>query len=142
MRDNQPHQVFGDGCEFCSETGRPYERGSGSLSKEQQTAQFVQDRDRASELPKYESDVEARQRVRNEMQARGATADEIAAVLAITVGGPEKCVFTGREFEHGSGCLPKSIQTRQFLEELAPAEKAQRRAAAAALAEMPASGRA
>jgi hypothetical protein len=35
MRENQPHQVFGHDVEFCPETGRPYERGSGSLPKDQ-----------------------------------------------------------------------------------------------------------
>lgn len=41
MRESQPHQVFGEGCEFCPQTGRPYEVGIGSLSKERQTANFL-----------------------------------------------------------------------------------------------------
>jgi hypothetical protein len=44
--------IFGEGCEYCPETGRPFERGSGALSKEQQTASFVRDRDRLADMPK------------------------------------------------------------------------------------------
>jgi hypothetical protein len=52
MPDNQPHQVFGVGCEFCPETGRPYENNSSSLTKEQQTANFVREREVAGTRPK------------------------------------------------------------------------------------------
>jgi hypothetical protein len=41
MRDHQPQQVFGHDVEFCPQTGRPYEKGSGSHTKEQQTARFL-----------------------------------------------------------------------------------------------------
>jgi hypothetical protein len=51
MRDNQPHQVFGVDCEFCPETGRPYEVGSGSLPHAQQTVNFVRERDMAADMP-------------------------------------------------------------------------------------------
>jgi hypothetical protein len=45
--------IFGEGCEYCPETGRPYERGSGALSKEAQTANFVRERDRFADMPKH-----------------------------------------------------------------------------------------
>jgi hypothetical protein len=41
----------------------------------------------------------------------------------------ERCLQTGREFECGSGSLSKERQTASFLDELPPAEKAQRKAA-------------
>jgi hypothetical protein len=117
----------------CPKTGRLYEVGSGSLPREQQTASFVREAESTADMPRYETDKEARQRVRLEMQRQGASAAEITDALAEVVGGPEICPQTGRPFTCGSGCLPKSAQTRQFLEELWPAEKAQRSAAAHAL---------
>jgi hypothetical protein len=52
------------------------------------------------------------------------------------------CPQTGRYYEFGSGALTKTAQTRIFLDELSPAEKAQRAAAAAALAAVTPSGQA
>jgi hypothetical protein len=42
MRENKPQQVFGEECEFCPQTGRAFERGSGALSKDQQTRMFLE----------------------------------------------------------------------------------------------------
>src|SRR6266481_4633254 len=44
--------MFGVGHERCPETGRPYECGSGALSKEQQTANYVRERDHLADMPK------------------------------------------------------------------------------------------
>ena len=38
--------------EFCPKTGRPYERGHGALSNEQQTANFVAEAACAADMPK------------------------------------------------------------------------------------------
>jgi hypothetical protein len=45
----------------------------------------------------------------------------------------ERCAQTGREYMCGSGTPTKAVQTRHFLSELSPDEKAQRTAPAAAL---------
>ncbi|MEH2546660.1 hypothetical protein V1283_003305 [Bradyrhizobium sp. AZCC 2262] len=43
--------IFGEAPERCPETGRAFETGFGALSKEQQTASFIRDRDRAGDMP-------------------------------------------------------------------------------------------
>jgi hypothetical protein len=53
-----------------------------------------------------------------------------------------RCKFTGRLFEIGHGALPFDQQSRNYLNELSPEEKAQRIAAAAALNAATPSGRA
>jgi hypothetical protein len=53
-----------------------------------------------------------------------------------------RCKFTGRPFEIGHGALPFEQQSRNFLNELSPEEKAQRAKAAAALAAITPSGQA
>jgi hypothetical protein len=40
------NNIFGHGFDRCPETGRPYECGSGVLSKEEQTRNFIRERDR------------------------------------------------------------------------------------------------
>jgi hypothetical protein len=40
------NNIFGQGFERCPVTSRPYEKGSGALSHEQQTAMFIRERDR------------------------------------------------------------------------------------------------
>src|ERR1019366_2034894 len=35
--------IFGDDCEYCPQTGRPYEQGVGAFTKEQQTANFLRE---------------------------------------------------------------------------------------------------
>jgi hypothetical protein len=143
---NSEKLVFGLGdpavTERCSITGRLFEVGSGALSHADQSANFVREAQRAADIPKYESDAEARQRVRREMEKLGAPTSEIAAAVAKTVGGPEICVQTRRPFDCSNGCLTKTAQTRQFLNDLSPAEKAQRSAAAAALQAAEPAGRA
>jgi hypothetical protein len=54
----------------------------------------------------------------------------------------EQCLQSGKFYETGSGCHTKAIQSRRFLNELSPEEKAQRAAAAAALAAVTPSGQA
>jgi hypothetical protein len=44
--------VFGVGHEKCPITGRPYEVGIGSASKDRQTANFIADRDASLDRPK------------------------------------------------------------------------------------------
>jgi hypothetical protein len=44
--------IFGEGCEYCPQTGRPFEQGVGALTKEQQTANFLRDRHFAADMPK------------------------------------------------------------------------------------------
>lgn len=46
----------------------------------------------------------------------------------------ETCVQTGRAFDCSNGAPTKPVQTEQFLRELSPADKAERQAAANALA--------
>jgi hypothetical protein len=41
MSQRYDELIFGEGFERCPRTGRPYESGSGALSKDQQTALFV-----------------------------------------------------------------------------------------------------
>jgi hypothetical protein len=47
------NNLFGHGFERCPETGRPYEVGSGALSKEEQTRNFIRERarDRQRQTP-------------------------------------------------------------------------------------------
>ncbi|QQN62117.1 hypothetical protein JIR23_21195 [Bradyrhizobium diazoefficiens] len=44
--------MFGADCEFDPVTGRPFEKGSGALPKEDQAANFLRERDRAADMPK------------------------------------------------------------------------------------------
>jgi hypothetical protein len=106
----------------CPRTLRLFEVGSGALPHDQQTSAFVRQAALDGDMPRYESDHEARQRVRNEMQARGATADEIAAAVAKTVGGPEICSETGRTFECSVGCLTKKAQRALWAREANPTQ--------------------
>jgi hypothetical protein len=50
---NSANLVFGADCELCPVTGRHYEQGSGALSHEQQTANFVREADIAAVMPKH-----------------------------------------------------------------------------------------
>jgi hypothetical protein len=54
----------------------------------------------------------------------------------------ECCPQTGRQYECGSGSLSKEQQSARFLEELPPAQKQQRAAAAYALSEIEPAGQA
>ncbi len=45
-------RAFGDDAERCERTGRIFERGSGALSKEAQTAMFVREAAIAGDMPK------------------------------------------------------------------------------------------
>jgi hypothetical protein len=54
----------------------------------------------------------------------------------------ERCAQTGREFECGSGALGKAAQSRNFLNDLPPADRARRATAAAALAAIEPAGKA
>jgi hypothetical protein len=51
-----------------------------------------------------------------------------------------RCKFTGRFYEIGHGALPFDQQSRNYLNELSPEEKAQRVAAATALDAQPPAG--
>jgi hypothetical protein len=44
--------IFGQGCEYCPQTGRPFEQGVGALTKEEQTANFLRERHFAADMPK------------------------------------------------------------------------------------------
>jgi hypothetical protein len=44
--------MFGHDAERCPETGRMFEQGSGALSREQQTANFLREAGRAADIPK------------------------------------------------------------------------------------------
>jgi len=44
--------VFGQGFERCPKTGRPFERGSGALSKAEQTARFIREAAAEADKPK------------------------------------------------------------------------------------------
>lgn len=50
--NDHKNNIFGQGFETCPETGRPYEVGSGALPNEEQTANFVRERDWRADLPK------------------------------------------------------------------------------------------
>ncbi|SHH38109.1 hypothetical protein [Bradyrhizobium erythrophlei] len=113
----------------CPTTGRLYEVGSGATSHEHQTANFIRERDRAADMPKHETDAEARRRVQRQMEQRGASADEVAVGVANATPMRDCCPQTGREYEDGSGALPKAAQTRRFLSELPPEQQAARKAA-------------
>ena len=45
-------RMFGHDAERCPETGRMFEQGSGALPREQQTANYVRERDRLADMPK------------------------------------------------------------------------------------------
>jgi hypothetical protein len=49
---NSDNLVFGEDHERCSISGRPYENGSGALSKEAQTANFLREAGRSADMPK------------------------------------------------------------------------------------------
>jgi hypothetical protein len=49
---NAANIVFGADCARCPVTGRHFEQGSGALPHEQQTANFVRERDYVADLPK------------------------------------------------------------------------------------------
>jgi TPR repeat protein len=109
---NQEKHVFSLGdpnvTARCPKTGRLYEAGSGALSHEQQTANYVREAAAAGDMPRD----------------------------------GEQCLQSGKFYETGSGCHTKAIQSRRFLNELSPEEKAQCVAAAAALAAVTPSGQA
>jgi hypothetical protein len=44
--------IFGEGCEYCAKTGRPFEQGAGALTKEQQTANFLREAAALADMPK------------------------------------------------------------------------------------------
>lgn len=127
------HLIFGTDYKTCPVTGRPYEQGSGALPHEQQTANYVREAGIEADKPNYETDDGARTRVRRQMERSGASTKEIETALKNVVGGPECCPQTGRPYECGSGAITKTAQTRNFLNELTPAEKAQRQTAFDAL---------
>lgn len=52
MSDHDLSYIFGQGCEYCEITKRPFEQGIGALSHEQQTAAFVRERDYLADVPK------------------------------------------------------------------------------------------
>jgi hypothetical protein len=65
-----------------------------------------------------------------------------AEIIADMARPGERCLQNGREYERGSGALPKSAQTARFLEELSPEEKALRQANFEALAAVEPAGKA
>jgi hypothetical protein len=50
--DKHTALVYGVGFERCELTGRPFERGSGALSRAEQQANFVRDAARVADVPK------------------------------------------------------------------------------------------
>jgi hypothetical protein len=49
---NSANLVFGADCERCPVTGRHYEQGSGALSHEAQTANFLREAGHVADMPK------------------------------------------------------------------------------------------
>jgi hypothetical protein len=50
---NSANLVFGADCERCPVTGRHYEQGSGALSHEAQTANYIREAGIAADMPKH-----------------------------------------------------------------------------------------
>jgi hypothetical protein len=124
----------------CPRTNRAYEQGSGALSHEQQTENYVREAQIAADMPK--EGERCVQTGREFMVGVGALPRTIQTANFFREPEMEAdipkegqcCVQTGRPYDSSIGALPKSMQTAAFLEQLSPEQKAARQADCDALA--------